>query len=159
MEVLLRSSGLAARWQDRFDTYVLAAAFSAVVGVALQTLAGGGPLKLVGVVVAAGSWAVFVLDAAVMLTVSPEPRRWARGHWFELMVLVLTFPLWPVILHRLLLLELLPALTVLEAAKLAKLAKVVRAVRHSPSARAESRLAAAALVTAAAVVGVLVITH
>jgi hypothetical protein len=43
------------------------------------------------------SWSIFGVDTAVMLTISVEPGRWARGHRFELLLLVLTCPLWPVL--------------------------------------------------------------
>ena len=66
-----------------------------------------------------------------------------------------TCPLWPIVLHRLLLLELLPALTVLEAAKLAKLVKVAYASRRHHGSPGRGRFASAiVLVAAVAVAGI-----
>lgn len=153
-----RSAARAGRWQDRLDGLIVAAAAPAVAGVALQT-AGGGRLRVLGVTLSALAWLVFVLDAAVMLTVSPQPGRWARGHAFELAVLGATFPLWPLLAYRLLLLELLPALTLLEVAKLAKLAKVARSVRARGSGSGPARALTGAVLLAAAATGWLVLAH
>ena len=150
-----RSAQAAAGWQDRFDAVVVAAAVTAVAGVALQVLAGSGTPKLVGVLLVTASWLAFLVDVVVMLAVSPQPARWARGHAFELVVVFTTFPLWPLVAGQLLLLELLPALTVLESSKLAKLAKVARAVRRGRSGRGGPL--AALILLAAAATGLLVL--
>lgn len=150
-----RSQEAAARWQDVFDGVVVVAAAGAVAGVALQTLAGAGPLRILGGSLVAGSWLAFLIDVLVMLAVSPQPARWARGHALELVLVVTTFLLWPLLAGQLLLLELLPALTVLESAKLAKLAKVARAVgRDGAGAR---RPLAAVILSAAAATALLVV--
>ena len=150
-----RSAQAAAGWQDRFDAVVVAAAVAAVAGVALQVLAGSGTPKLVGTLLVAASWLAFLVDVVVMLAVSPQPARWARGHALELVVVFATFPLWPLVAGQLLLLELLPALTVLESSKLAKLAKVARAVRRGRSGRGGPL--AALILLAAAATGLLVL--
>ena len=155
--IISRSQVLAARWQDRFDRVVLVTAAAAIIGVALQTIAKSGPLHVLGLAAAWLAWLGFAIDATVMLSVSPQPGRWARGHAFELALVVLTCPLWPILLYRLLLLELLPALTVLEAAKLAKLVKVAYALRRHRGAPGRGRLAAAIVLVAAAVVAVFVV--
>ena len=144
-----RSAQAAADWQERFDVVVVAAAVGAVIGVALQVLAGSGAVRLVGGLLVAASWLAFLVDVVVMLAVSPQPARWARSHAFELALVVTTFPLWPLLAGQLLLLELLPALTVLESSKLAKLAKTARAVRRGRSGRGEP-LAALILLSAVA---------
>jgi voltage-gated potassium channel len=154
-----RSQLAAARWQDRFDRVVLATALTAIVGVALQTAEESGPVHILGLVAAWVAWLGFALDATVMLSVSPQPGRWARGHAFELALVVLTCPVWPLLLYRLLLLELLPALTVLEAAKLAKLVKVAYALRRHRDSGAGGRSAAAVLLVAAVGVAVFVLRH
>jgi hypothetical protein len=66
---------------------------------------------------------------------------------------------WPLLLHRLLLLELLPALTVLEAAKLAKLVKVAYALRRQRGSSIGGRFAAAIVLIAAVAVAVFVLRH
>lgn len=154
-----RSQSAAARWQDRFDQVILAAAATAVLGVALQTGAATGPVHTIGLVAAWLAWFAFAADAVVMLSVSPDPRRWARGHAFDLALMVLTCPLWPILLHRLLLLELLPALTVLEAAKLAKLVKVAYALRRHRGSPSYGWFIGAIVLVAAAAVGVAVLRH
>lgn len=150
-----RSEQAAARWQEVFDGVVVVAAAGAVVGVALQTLAGTGPVRILGGLLVAGSWLAFLVDVMVMLAVSPQPARWARGHAFELVLVVTTFPLWPLLAVQLLLLELLPALTVLESAKLAKLAKVARAVGRDGVGA--GRTLAVAILAAAAATALLVV--
>lgn len=105
------------------------------------------------------AWLGFTADATVMLSVSPRPGQWARGHLFDLALVILTCPIWPILLHRLLLLELTPALTVLEAAKLAKLVKVAYALRRHQGSPSRGRITAAILLIAAAVVAALVLRH
>lgn len=150
-----RSDAAAARWQDRVDGLVLLAAVLGIAGVALQTLAKHGPLHVLGLAAVTASWGVFAVEAAVLLAVHPRPGAWARGHAYDLGLVVATAPVWPLLLRDLLLLELLPALTVLEAAKLAKLAKLGRALRRRQGGRA----AAAVLLVAAAAVAVLVLSR
>jgi hypothetical protein len=145
-----RSPAAAHRWQRRFDGWIAAAAILAIVGVALQVWAHHGPLHVAGLTLTSASWLIFGLDTAVMVRVSVDPWRWARGHRFELVLLVLTCPLWPVLFYRLLVLELLPALTVLEAAKLAKLVKAVYALKPGPSTPTRGEWWLAGLVLAAA---------
>jgi hypothetical protein len=159
MILRLRSQLAAAQWQDRFDRIVLVTAATAIAGVALQTIAKTGPVHILGLVAAWLAWLGFAADAAVMLSVSPQPGRWARGHLFELVLVVLTCPIWPIVLYRLLLLELLPALTVLEAAKLAKLVKVAYALRRHRGSPGRGRFAAAFLLVAAVAVAVFVLRH
>ncbi len=131
---------------------MVVAAGLALVAVVLQVV-GHGPWHTVGLALSWAVWAVFLLDAAVLLAVHPRPGRWARGHWFELVVLVVAFPLWPQVVPRVTEAEILPALDLLKAAKLAKLAKAVRLVRH----RSASRGLVVAVVLAAVAVAVLVV--
>jgi hypothetical protein len=154
-----RARSTADRWQDRLDQLIVATAVTAIVGVALQTLAKHGPLHILGLIAAIAAWLVFATDASVMLTVSPEPGRWARGHVFELVLLVVTCPLWPVLFYRLLVLELLPALTVLEVAKLAKLVKVAYALRRGRGNPGRGWIEVVVVLLAAMAVGLLVILH
>jgi hypothetical protein len=155
-----RSATLAASWQDRLDRLVLAAGVVAIVGVALQTGDKSGLGHDIGLACAVLSWLAFALDVGVMISLSPRPGQWLRSHRLELVLLVLTCPLWAVLLYDLLWLELLPALTVLDAAKLAKLFKVGLTASSRRGAPARIRGVAAAVVLAAAVVvAVQVIRH
>lgn len=138
---------------------MLVAAVTAVLGVALQSLHPSDAAHLLGFGLSTVSWLVFAADAVVMLAVTPQPAQWAWSHGFELIVLVVACPLWPVLFHDLLVLQLSPALTVLEATKLAKLVKVARAVRHRGSGQVGGRLVAGIILVAALVVAVLVFRH
>jgi hypothetical protein len=140
-----RSAEAAARWQERLDGVIVVAALLAVLAVALQTA--HGDAKVVGEILSWAVWAVFALEAAVMLSLSPSPGLWARGHVVDLLVLLVASPVWPLVVRDLLVAEVAPALTVLEATKLAKLVKATKAVHR----RAGRALAAAVLLAALAV--------
>ncbi|HVX47374.1 MAG TPA: hypothetical protein VHC49_26010 [Mycobacteriales bacterium] len=115
------------RWQSRFDGGVLGAAVGSVLGVALQLASGG--WHTAGLVLSWVAWSVFVAEAVVMPVLSPAPARWLRGHWLDLLIMLVACPAWPLLFYDLLVAELAPALTFLDAVKLAKLAKSVRVVR------------------------------
>jgi hypothetical protein len=119
----------AALWQRRLDGPVVAAAVAAIPAVGLQLL-GNEALHDAGLALSWIVWFVFLADAAIMLTVHPRPAAWARSHAFELVVVLVAFPLWPLVRPGLLAAEVLPAFTLLEATKLAKLAKTVRVLRR-----------------------------
>jgi hypothetical protein len=141
------------RWQSRFDGWVLAAAVGSVLGVALQLAPGG--WHTAGLVLTWAAWSVFAAEAVVMPVLSAAPARWVRGHWLDLLIMVVACPAWPLLFYDLLVAELVPALTVLDTVKLAKLAKSVRVVR--------TRLGGPAVVTVmlvvAAAVAVEVVRH
>jgi hypothetical protein len=118
---------------------------------------GHGTTKVIGTVLIWGVWLVFGVQAVVMLRVSPDPRAWARGHAFDLIVLVVTWPVWALAAKDVLVVELAPALTVLEATKLVKLAKVARAA-HLRATNAGGRVIAAFVLLGAVGVGYLVLT-
>src|SRR3954452_18972188 len=119
---------IAGRWQGRLDTAVVVAAFAAIVSVALQTFHGAA--QDVGIALSWVVWMVFAVDIAVMLRLSPDRAAWARSHIFEITVLVVAWPLWALVAHDVLAIELLPVLSLLQAAKLAKLAKALRILRR-----------------------------
>jgi hypothetical protein len=143
------SPALAAHWQSRLDTAVVIAALGALVSVALQTLSG--VAQDIGVALSWAVWIVFAVDIGVMLRVSPDRAAWARSHVFEIAVLALAWPLWALVAHDLLAIELVPVLSVLQATKLAKLAKAVRILRRRAPATTVTTVAAVVLVVAAAV--------
>ena len=58
-------------------------------------------------------WAVFFAEFTVLFFLTSERRSYARRSWFNLIIIVLTFPL------------LIPALEILRLARLARLARVV----------------------------------
>jgi hypothetical protein len=93
-----------------------------------------------------------------MLSVSPTPAAWARSHAFDLVLLVLTWPLWALAAKDVLVIELAPAFTVLEATKLVKLVKVARAAHLRASGPAGRAIAVAVLVGAVAVAALVLTT-
>lgn len=153
----MRDAERAARWQRRFDGWVLLAAVISVLGVALQLLPSA--WHPAGLVLSWLAWATFAAEAVLMLLVSPAPARWARSHLFDLAVIVLACPAWQLLLYDLLLAELVPALTVLETVKLAKLVKSARVVRRRLSGQAWQPAAVAVMLVATAAVAVEVVRH
>lgn len=143
----------AARWQSRFDTWVLLAAVLSVLGVALQLASAG--WHTAGLALSWVAWSAFAAEAVVMPVLSPAPGRWVRGHWLDLLITVVACPVWPLVLYKMLLAELVPALTVLDAVKLAKLVKSVRVVRT----RLGSRAAVTTMLLIAAALAVEVVRH
>ncbi len=118
------------RWQDRFNSLLLIAALLAVTGVALQVAHFSRATDIIGFVTASAGWVIFAANAIVMVRVSDRRWKWIWSHTFELIVVVVAFPAWPLVVAHLTVLELVPAVTVLEAAKLAKLAEALRVVRR-----------------------------
>lgn len=150
---MARSTERAEHLEARLDGPVVAASAVALVAVVLQVARHDGPGHTVGLALSWAVWAVFLADAVVLLAVHPEPGRWARGHWFEITVLVVAFPLWPQAFPRVTGIEVAPAFDLLKAAKLAKVAKAARLVHY----RGRSRPLAVLVVVAAVGVGVFVV--
>ena len=136
--------------QDRSDRCLVIASVLAVGGVNLQGHHLSTLLDGLGFAAAAASWVIFAAVTVRTLRVVPDRAAWARSHAFELVVLIVAFPLWPLLFRDLMVLQLSPALTVLEATKLAKLAKVVRTVRRRDGGRVGSRVLAATVIGTAA---------
>lgn len=150
---MIRSLDRAERLEAALDGPVVVASATALVAVVLELVEKHGPLHTAGQVLSWAVWTVFLVDAAVLLSVHPLPGRWARSHWFELAVLLIAFPLWPTIFPRLLGVEVTPTFDLLKAAKLAKVTKAARLVRH----RGRSRGLVIAFLVLAVAVGVFVL--
>jgi hypothetical protein len=148
-----RSLERAERLEAALDGPVVVASAVALVAVVLELLERHGPVHTAGQILSWAVWAVFLVDAAVLLSVHPFPGRFARSHWFELAVLLVAFPLWPVVFPRLLGVEIAPTFDLLKVAKLAKVTKAVRLVRH----RGESRALVIGFVAVAVAVGLFVV--
>ncbi len=133
---MARSLARAEHLEERLDGPVVVAAVVALVAVVLQVAQHHGPWHTLGLTLSWAVWAVFALDAAVLLAVHPAPGRWARGHWFELLVLVVAFPLWSRVLPGGTGTEVAPAFDLLKAAKLAKVVKAARLVHYRGRSRA-----------------------
>ena len=121
-----------ARWEARFRTPVVVAAFAVLPLLALSLSHPHGAWQAVEV---AGHWIVwltFAVEAAVMLTVVADRRAWILGHRLELLIVVLASPLVPLALAvapALRLLIVVKAFKMLKLAKAIKLAKLGKSVR------------------------------
>jgi hypothetical protein len=89
-------------------------------------------------------WGVFVADDVIMLTVVRRKRAWLRAHWFENLVVVLTFPLWHDLAPDLLALELVGTLRLVEVLGALKLIKTARILHRHARADAATRRASRA---------------
>jgi hypothetical protein len=106
---------------DRQNDWVLLVAALAVIPVILIEQSHAGESWKTGAAVANWViWALFAVEAAVMLAFSPDRRGWARGHKLELAVVVLTPPVLPPGLQSLRVLRLLRLLRLAVFLKLAR---------------------------------------
>jgi hypothetical protein len=120
-----------ARWEERLRVPVLVAALLAVPTVFLYFSELEGTLALVAVTLAWSIWIVFVVEAAIMLTVARDRGAWIRGHLFGLAIIVATFPALTQILEGLLAARALSSLQgtrVLQVLYLAKAGKLVKSM-------------------------------
>jgi hypothetical protein len=118
-----------ALWEERLDRPVLIAALLAIPTVILYFSAVDGPLVVLTTVLAWGIWAVFLLEAVIMLTVVRDRWAWVRGHWFGLAIVIATFPLLTKILEGLLAARALSSVQgvrILQALYLAKAGKIIK---------------------------------
>ena len=106
---------------------MLAAAVAAIPAVLAQIFWDDGPVHTAGFALSSACWLVFVAEVAIMLTVSPTPRRWASGHRFEIAVCIIAFPGWQLVASALIAGAFLPAF---EAIKFIKIAKSLRVIRR-----------------------------
>jgi hypothetical protein len=89
-------------------------------------------------------WAVFVLDDVIMLSVVRRKGAWMRAHWFDNLVVFVTFPAWHDIAPDLFALELVGALRLIELINLLKLIKAARILRRTAQERRSTRRASRA---------------
>jgi hypothetical protein len=126
-----RTDPRGARWEQRLHWPVLAAAWLALPTVALYFSKVDHALAVLAVVLSWLIWAVFLAEAAIMLSVVRDRRAWARGHLFGIAVLLATFPLLTHLLEGLLAARALSTVQgarVLQVLYLAKAAKVIKSV-------------------------------
>lgn len=150
-----------ARWEARLHTPVLAAAWLAIPTVLLYFSSLKGWWAALALSLAWAIWLVFVVEAAIMLSVVRDRRAWARGHAFGLAIILATFPLLTSILEGLLAARALSSLQgvrILQVLYLAKAAKLIKSwmiLRKSGRGpRNPALLTLAALVCATALVGI-----
>lgn len=83
------------RAQRFFDPLLLLAALLVVPVIVLEQADVSNAWKSAAEIANWGIWSVFVLEVAVMLTVSTDRRRWLRGHLLDLVIVTLTPPFLP----------------------------------------------------------------
>jgi hypothetical protein len=118
-----------ARWEARLRWPVLTAALLALPTVFLYFSKLEGWVAIVAVALAWSIWIVFVVEAAIMLSVVRDRRAWIRGHLFGLAIVVATFPALTQILEGLLAARALSTLQgtrVLQVLYLAKAGKLIK---------------------------------
>lgn len=107
----------AARVQRRMDPIVIAAAFLSIPTLFIEEAALGTRWHAAGAAMNWAIWLVFAVEVAVMLVVSPDRRGWLRGHWLDVVIVVLTPPVLPMELQSLRALRLLRLLRLLKVAQ------------------------------------------
>ena len=144
----LHDNQRAAMWEKRLRVPVLAAAIAVLPLTALGLTHPEGAWHTVETVGHWAVWMTFVVEVAIMLRVVDDRPAWARGHRFELLVVVLSSPLVPLALAVAPALRLLVAVKAFKALKLAKaikLAKLHKSVRLLRRKLALHRVASTAL--------------
>jgi len=118
-----------AHWEARLRKPVMGAALLALPTVFLYFSKLEGWVAILAVTLAWSIWIVFVVEAAIMLSVVRDRRAWVRGHLFGLAIVVATFPALTSILEGLLAaraLSSLQATRVLQVLYLAKAGKLIK---------------------------------
>jgi voltage-gated potassium channel len=85
----------AQRIQDRFEWPVVVAALLTIPILVIQESDFGEPWGTVATVLNWVTWTTFFAEAAVMLAVVPDRRKWLRRHLLDVAVVVLTPPFAP----------------------------------------------------------------
>ena len=122
----------AAAWEKRLRVPVLVAALAVLPLTALSLTHPHGAWQTIETVGHWAVWSTFLVEVAIMLRVVDDRLAWARGHRFELLVVVLSSPLVPLALAvapALRLLVAVKAFKTLKLAKVIKLAKLQKSVR------------------------------
>ncbi|MDX6556293.1 MAG: hypothetical protein QOD86_2488 [Miltoncostaeaceae bacterium] len=150
-----------ARWEARLQLPVLIAAWLAIPTVLLYFSSLKGWWAGLALGLAWSIWLVFVVEAAIMLTVVADRRAWARGHAFGLAIILATFPLLTSILEGLLAARALSSLQgvrILQVLYLAKAAKLIKSWmilrKRGRGPRNPALVTVAAAVCATALVGI-----
>lgn len=151
-----------ARWERRLRVPVLGAALLAVPTVLLYFSDLSSTAGTVAVALSWLIWAVFLLEAVIMLSVVAQRRAWMRGHLFGLAILLATFPLLTKFLEALLAaralsslqaVRLLQVLYLVKTAKLLKSWIILRRTGRGP--RHPVLISVVALLAATVVIGIL----
>jgi hypothetical protein len=150
-----------ALWEKRLHWPVLAAAWLAIPTVILYFSKLGDTMAAVALTMAWSIWAVFLIEAAIMISVVRDRMGWVRGHLFGLAIVLVTFPLLTNILEGLLAaraLSSLQAVRILQVLYLAKALKVIKSVlivQKKGGTRMHPALTSAlALLSATVIVGI-----
>ena len=136
MAVLPSKSPRVAAWEKRLKVPVVIAATAVLPLVALGLSQPTGVWHTVETVGHWAVWLTFVIEVAIMLAVVDDRLAWASGHRLELLVVVVSSPLVPLVLavapalRLLIVVKAFKALKLSKAIKLAKLHKSVRLLRR-----------------------------
>ncbi len=136
MAVHPSNSQRVATWEKRLRMPVVIAATAVLPLVALGMSHATGAWHTVESVGHWAVWLTFLAEVAIMLAVVDDRRAWRRGHRLELLVVVLSSPLVPLVLavapalRLLIVVKAFKALKLSKAVKLAKLHKSVRLLRR-----------------------------
>jgi voltage-gated potassium channel len=116
---LLPMDARSARIQRRLEPLTLVAALLVIPLIVIEEGNYGETWDTIGVIVNWGTWLAFVAEAAIMLHVVPDRRRWLRDHPIDIAVIVLTPPF----------------LDALAPVRLLRLLRLLRLFRFAPVAR------------------------
>lgn len=108
------------RWEHRFELPVVVAALATIPLLVLEHQPLGDPGRTLVRIGDWIVWAVFALEALVLLSLAPSRRRWLVGHPFDVAIVLLTIPIIPGAVQALRVLRLLRLL------RLARLGPIVR---------------------------------
>lgn len=121
----------AQRLQRRLEWPILVAALLTVPAIALEEAGASGTPGDVAVALNWISWTAFVTEAALMLSVVDDRRRWIREHPLEVAIIVLTPPFLPASLQAARVFRLLRLLPLLRAALLVRRLMTTEGVRDA----------------------------
>jgi voltage-gated potassium channel len=85
----------AQRMQERLEWPVVAAALLTIPILIIQESDFGEPWETVATILNWATWLIFFGEAAIMLTVVPDRRRWLRHHLIDVAVVIITPPFAP----------------------------------------------------------------
>lgn len=107
-------------WEARFEWPMVIAALLVIPVLVIEESNFGQPLDTIGQVLNYGTWLAFVVEAVVMVRVTPKPWEWIKRHPIDVAVIFLSPPFIP---------------SSLAAARLFRLLRVLRLLRIFSASR------------------------
>jgi hypothetical protein len=111
------------KWESTLSPWLIGAALLSIPAAFLAASKG---TKVLGEVLAAVVWLVFVVEIIILLPRSADRAEWLRSHKLEVFVAIATVPLLPRLAEASVLARVIPFVEVFKLIKIAKLAKVTR---------------------------------